>query len=99
MQHESIKTVISYYLLLTQPLIPKAPIRFLDLIAEYCTFDLASPLNITVDNPLKEESTFFKPPFHFNLNTDLAAVNRFDNLPLASNLTPAKLKCFKDLKI
>lgn len=27
------------YLLLTQPLTPKAPLRFLELIKEYCAFD------------------------------------------------------------
>jgi hypothetical protein len=64
MQHE-IKKPTLIYLLPTQPLIPKAPIRYLDFNIEYCTFDLTLPLNITVDNPLKEESTFFKPPFHF----------------------------------
>jgi hypothetical protein len=53
----------SYYLLLTHPFIPKAPVRTLDLSIEYSTLDLASPLNITADNPLKEESTFLKPPF------------------------------------
>jgi hypothetical protein len=64
MQHE-IKKPTLIYLLPTQPLIPKAPIRYLDFNIEYCTFDLTLPLNITVDNPLKEESTFFRPPFHF----------------------------------
>jgi hypothetical protein len=87
-----------YYLLLTHPLIPKAPIRYLDLSIVYSTLDLLLPLNITVDNPLKEESTFFKPPFQFNLKTDLEAVNRLDNRPLASNLIPPNLKCFKYLR-
>ena len=85
------------YLLLTHPLIPNAPVRYLDLTIEYSILDLILPLNITVDNPLKEESTFFKPPFQFNLKTDLEAVNRLDIRPLASNLTPASLKCFKYL--
>ena len=87
----------SYYLLLTQPLSPQAPIRCLDCNIEYSTFDLAIPLSITVDKPLKDESTFLKPPFHFSLNRDLDAVNRLDNLPLASNLTPVNLECFKCL--
>jgi hypothetical protein len=87
-----------YYLLLTHPLTPKAPIRYLDLSIVYSILDLLLPLNITVDNPLKEESTFFKPPFQFNLKTDLEAVNRLDNRPLASNLTPPNVKCFKYLK-
>jgi hypothetical protein len=92
------KTIFFYYLLLTHPLIPKAPIRYLDLSIVYSILDLLLPLNITVDNPLKEESTFFKPPFQFNLKTDLEAVNRLDNRPLASSLTPPNLKCFKYLK-
>ena len=87
------------YLLLTQPLTPKAPFLVLEFNIEYCTLDLKSPLNITADNPLNEESTFFKPPFHFILNTDLEAVNRLVNLPLASILTPANFKCFKDLSM
>ena len=89
--------MIFYYLLLTHPFIPKAPIRYLDLSIEYSTLDLASPLNITADIPLKEESTFFKPPFQINWKIDLDAVYRLDNLPLASNLTPANFKCFKYL--
>lgn len=93
------KKYIKIYLLLTHPLTPKAPIRYLDLTIEYSTLDLILPLIITVDNPLKEESTFFKPPFQFNLKTDLEAVNRLDNRPLASNLTPPNLKCFKYLNI
>ena len=91
------KIIKNSYLLLTHPFIPKAPVRTLDLIIEYSTLDLASPLNIEADNPLKEESTFLKPPFQLSLNTDLAAINRLDNLPLASTLTPANLKCFKCL--
>ena len=94
-----IKKYVKIYLLLTHPLTPKAPIRYLDLSIEYSTLDLVLPLNITADNPLKEESTFFKPPFQFNLKTDLEAVNRLDNRPLASNLTPASLKCFIYLNI
>ena len=31
---------------------------------------------------------FFKLPLYFNLNTDLEAVKRLDNLPAASGLTP-----------
>jgi hypothetical protein len=92
-------SIVASYLLLTQPLTPKAPIRVLELIIEYCTLDLASPLSITVDSPLKEESTFFKPPFHLTLNTDLDAVNRLVNLPLASTLIPLRFKCFKCLNI
>src|SRR5271168_1558655 len=38
---------------------------------------------------------FFKLPFHFILKTDLEAVKRLVNLPLASNLTPAILLYFK----
>ena len=91
--------MIRYYLLLIQPLTPKAPLRFLEFNNEYCTLDLRSPLNIIVDNPLKDESTFFKPPFHLTLNTDLEAVNLLVNLPLASTLIPANFKCFKDLII
>jgi hypothetical protein len=86
-----------FYLLLTQPLTPKAPLRFLELKLEYCKFDFAIPLNIIADNPLNEESTFFKPPFHFILKTDLEAVNRLVNLPFASTLIPLKFRCFKDL--
>src|SRR6195952_3521864 len=86
-----------FYLLLTQPLTPKAPFRFLELIVEYCKFDLTIPLSIIVDNPLNEESIFFKPPFHFIFNTDLEAVNRLVNLPFASTLIPLKFRCFKDL--
>jgi hypothetical protein len=93
----SAKTNINFYLLLTQPLTPKAPFRFLELIVEYCMFDFTIPLNIIADNPLNDESTFFKPPIHFILKTDLEAVNRLVNLPLASTLTPLKLRCFKDL--
>jgi hypothetical protein len=91
------KIYVKFYLLLTHPLTPNAPVRYLDLSIEYSTLDLTLPLNITVDNPLKEESTFFKPPFQFNLKTDLEAVNRLDIRPLASNLTPPSLKCFKYL--
>jgi len=51
------------------------------------------------DKPLKDESIFFKPPFHFILNTDLEAVNLLVNLPLASTLIPLIFKCFKELSI
>ncbi len=51
-----------------------------------------------MDNPLNDESTFFKPPFHFLFNTDLDAVNLLVNLPLASTLIPLKFKCFKDFR-
>jgi hypothetical protein len=94
---QEIKEKIFFYLLLTQPLTPKAPFRFLELIVEYCMFDFTIPLNIIADNPLNDESTFFKPPFHFILKTDLEAVNRLVNLPLASTLIPLSLRCFKDL--
>jgi len=85
-------------LLLTQPLTPKAPLRFLEFRREYCTLDLAYPLNIIVDNPLKDESTFFNPPFHFILKTDLEAVARLVNLPLASTLIPLNFICFNHLR-
>jgi len=87
----------SNYLLLTQPLTPKAPLRFLELIKEYCTFDLAYPLNVMADSPLKEDSIFFNPPFHFILNTDLEAVNLLVSLPFASTLTPLTFLCFIEL--
>jgi len=86
--------IINTYLLLTQPLTPYAPLGFLELVTEYCTFDLAIPLNIIVDQPLKEESMFFRPPFHLILNTDLEAVARLVNLPLASTLIPLNFICF-----
>jgi hypothetical protein len=86
-----------FYLLLTHPFIPKAPVRSLDLRKEYSTLDLASPLNIIADNPLNEESTFLKPPFQYNLKIDLDATNLLAILPLASNLTPPKFKCLKFL--
>ena len=34
-----IKKGFKSYLLLTQPLTPKAPLRFLELMKEYCPFD------------------------------------------------------------
>src|SRR5271156_3629600 len=54
----------------------------------YCIFDLLIPLIVKLLEPGKIESIFFKLPLDFNLNIDLEAVWRLDNLPAASNFTP-----------
>jgi len=82
----------------TQPLIPKAPFLFLELITEYCKLDLKYPLNTIAGNPLNDDTTFLRPPFHFILNTDLEAVYLLVNLPLASILTPLTTLCFNFLR-
>lgn len=62
------------YVPLIQPFTAKDPIRRLEACREYCTLGFTNPLNLTEDNPLKDESIFFNPPFHLNLNIDLSAL-------------------------
>ena len=57
-----------------QPFTAKAPIRRFEARIEYSTFELVYPLKLTADKPLKEESTFFKPPFQSTLYKDLSAL-------------------------
>ena len=81
-------------MVLTQPFIPKDPIRVVDFSLVNCVLDLTLPLIIVEDNPLYDESTFFNVPTHLSLEIALAATIRFVNLPEACNLIPLTVLFF-----
>jgi len=69
-----IKNYYVIYIPLIQPLIPKDPIRVLELILVNCKLGLKLPLSKVEEQPLTEELILIKLPLYLSLDIDLEAV-------------------------
>ncbi len=65
---------IIIYVPLIQPLIPKDPIRVLELSLVICKLGLKLPLNKAEERPYIEELILIKLPLYLSLDIDLEAV-------------------------
>jgi hypothetical protein len=74
MLKKKIKTFKGFYFPLIQPLIPKDPIRVLELSLVNCKLGLNLPLNKTEERPLIEELILIRLPLYLSLDKDLEAV-------------------------